>query len=172
MAEKVQDANSVIKMSEAGEELVKKLVSLYNSQRFVREGKELREELMSCGIEAGANLACIDSVADHAAKVGAANAALIGLTRVTYIANAMLMMELYTLKQVKPLLDYVGSLLRALKHLLQNVPETRRVIRVKTPLSVVNNPAAADSAYSEGEADLKSRTAPLTGSTTSYKPFI
>ena len=152
MAEKVQDANSVIKMSEAGEELVKKLVSLYNSQRFVREGKELREELMSCGIEAGANLACIDSVADHAAKVGAANAALIGLTRVTYIANAMLMMELYTLKQVKPLLDYVGSLLRALKHLLQTVPETRRVIRVKTPLSVVNNPAAADSAYSDGES--------------------
>lgn len=128
-----------VKLSEAGEELVKKLVVLYNSQTFVREGKELREKLLSSGLEAGSYLASVSMLAERRAKLDAVNKAVVLLNRVVYTANAMLMLGLYALKDVEPVLSYCSGVLSALKDLLRKVPETRRVIRVKSPVNVVNS---------------------------------
>ncbi len=131
MAKKEQRVSETLNMSEAGEELMKKLVVLYDSQIFVREGKNLREELMLSGVEAGAALASVDLIADRRAKVDAANRAVMQVNKLVYIANAMLMLGRYSLKQVQSLLDYCNSLLRALKNLLHSVPQTRKVIRLR-----------------------------------------
>ncbi len=139
MSKKVtSEKTDVVRMSEAGEELVKRLVVLYNSQVFVREGRNLREQLLLSGVEAGSNLASVDMIAERGAKIEVANNAVVQLNRTVYIANAMLMLGCYTTKQVDPLISYCSGLLSALKDLLRKVPEARRVIRVKTPVNVVS----------------------------------
>ena len=151
MSKKVNNEQqpAIVRMSEAGEELLKRLVELYNSQIFVREGKSLREELLSCGIDAGACLSSVDMLAERKAKIEAADRAVYHVNRTVYIANSMLMLGFYTVKQVQPVVSYCGALLTALKQLLHSVPESRRIIRVKTPVNVVNSAVAAEE-YADG----------------------
>lgn len=145
------EGTNVVRMSQAGEELVKRMVVLYNSQIFVREGKDLREQLLLSGIEAGSRLASVSTLAERAAKVAASNEAVLALNRAVYIANAMFMLGLYEKKQVAPVLNYCTALLNALKDLLSRVPEKRRVIRVKNPVNVVNSVASAFNVPEEDE---------------------
>ena len=136
MAKKENNDKTTVRMSEAGEELVKRLTALYDSEVFIRQGKELSEQLMLSGIEAGALLSSISMLSDRRAKIAAANKAVVQLNRVQYIANAMLLLDLYSVKEVEPALVYCSGILSSLKDLLNKAPETRRVIRLKGPVSV------------------------------------
>lgn len=136
MSKKNNNGSTTIKMSEAGEELVKRLAELYDSEIFIREGKELSEQLMLSGIEAGALLSSISMLSDRQAKISAANKAVVQLNRIQYIANAMLLLDLYSAKEVEPALVYCAGILSALKDILKKAPETHKVIRLKGPVSV------------------------------------
>ncbi len=142
-----EDGRATVKMSSAAEELTKRLVKLYSAEIFVREGKELREQILRTGLDAASRLAGISMLSERAAKVNAANETVILLTRVVYTANVMFMLGLYTQKQVAPVINYSRAVLSALRELLSNVPEKRRVIRVKNPVRVVT----AQSDAAEGD---------------------
>ncbi len=128
----------VVSMQEAAEEFGKRLVKLYKAEYFVREGKQLREHLIEVGVEAGACLSSIASLADKNSKLEAANRAITLFNSVAYTANVMLMTELYTRKQVAPVIGYAQCIIKALAELVASVPEAHRVIRVKTPIGVTD----------------------------------
>lgn len=153
MSNKVSSDNNVLKMSQAGEELVKRMVVLYGSQTFIREGKSLRDELLLSVVDAGSRLASVSTIAGRAAKVAAADEAVLAINRAVYLANSMLMLGLYETKQVAPFLNYAAALLKALKELLSQVPEKRRVIRVKSPVNVVNNVASSFTGFEDMESE-------------------
>ncbi len=132
-------ATEVISMHAAAEEFGKRLVKLYSAEYFVREGKMLREHLVEMGVEAGASLESIASLSDKNAKVEQANKAISLFNSVAYTANVMLMTGLYTKKQAAPLIGYAQCLVNALSELVAAVPETHRVIKVKSPISVLNS---------------------------------
>lgn len=132
---------SAVKMTKAGEEVLQKVLTLYNLQAFVREGKNLREELAISAIAACSHLAAADTLIERRARIDEINAAVVQLNRLYYVANSMFALGLYTAKQASPVLAVTRGLLASLKNLLASIPESHKVIRVKTPLNVVNAPA-------------------------------
>lgn len=126
----------VVSMQEAAEEFGKRLVKLYGAEYFVREGKHLREHLVEVGVEAGACLESIARLSDKKAKIDAANRAITLFSSVEYTVNVMYMLSLYTKKQVAPVISYCKAVINALAELMSTVPEARKVIKVKNPISV------------------------------------
>ena len=138
MARKSKQQKSTITLAAASEELATRLVKVYKCQTFVRAGKDLAEMLFKTGVEAGAVLSGIAELPGRQAKIDAANQAIIKLNQVLYIADVMCKAELYKPAQVEPLTQYISKVIAALKELLSSVPEVRRVIRVNTPVGVVD----------------------------------
>ncbi|MGN0815071.1 MAG: hypothetical protein ACI4MH_07555 [Candidatus Coproplasma sp.] len=138
MARKSKQQKGTITLAAASEELATRLVKVYKCQTFVRTGKDLAEMLFKTGVEAGAVLSGIAELPSRQAKIDAANQAIIKLNQVQYIADVMCKAELYKPAQVEPLTQYIAKVIAALKELLASVPEVRRVIRLDTPVGVVD----------------------------------
>lgn len=153
MAKKTKKSNETLSLYAASEELARQLIKLYKAKTFVRSGKDLAELLFKSGIEAGSFISGISELSDRQAKIDAANQAILKLNQTMYVANVMQVAEYYTLKQVKPLIQYIGMILNALRDLLNKVPETQRVIRVVNPVDVVHKNApvapAVQTVYSD-----------------------
>ncbi|MGN0818616.1 MAG: hypothetical protein ACI4L9_06570 [Candidatus Coproplasma sp.] len=138
MARKSKQQSGTITLAAASEELATRLVKIYKDQTFIRVGKDLAEMLFKTGVEAGAVLSGIAELSSRQAKIDAANQAIIKLNQVSYIANVMCKAELYKPAQVKPLVEYVNHVVKALKELLSTVPDVQRVIRINSPVGVVD----------------------------------
>ena len=102
---------SAVKMTKAGEEVLQKVLTLYNLQAFVREGKNLREELAVSAIAACSHLAAADTLIERRARIDEINAAVVQLNRLYYVANSMFALGLYTAKQASPVLAVTRGLL-------------------------------------------------------------
>lgn len=139
---KKQTEAGTITLAAAGKELALRLVKVYKSQSYVRSGQELAELLLKTGVEAGAALTGIAELPTRQAKIEAANNAIIKLNQVSYFVDVMCMAEIYKPEQVKNLVQYIGHVINALRNLLASVPEIQRVVRIKTPLGVVDTSPA------------------------------
>lgn len=138
MARKKKQSDGTISLEEAGNELAVRLVKLYQSQTFIRSGKELAETLFKTGVEAGSMLSGIAELTSRQAKTDAANRAILKLNQVSYICKVMCMAELYRPEQTEPLVKYVGHVINALRELLNSAPEVQRVIRINSPVGVID----------------------------------
>lgn len=146
-------ANRPVTMSEVGDQLLFKLVELYESQTFVREGKTLRENMLENGVKAAALLSSVSLLAERRAKLDALNKAVVYVANTACTIRTMIMLGLYTQKQAGGHVKFCVHLNAAISELLKKVPESKKVIRVKSPVNVVNSVGGVIEDVSAGAGD-------------------
>jgi hypothetical protein len=125
------EKSNTVSLREVSEELGRRLVKLYQSEVFVREGKELCDSLFRTGIEAGALISGIPELTDRRSKIHTANQAILKLDQTIYMANIMLVAGYYRPQQVRSLMDYMWRIIDGLRDLLKRVPEPKRKVHIK-----------------------------------------
>lgn len=102
-------------------EFGKRLTALYKLKVFPRLGREFAEELFKSGVQAGANVSALSSIADAENKVRVATDAIVKLNETAFAAQVMVEGGYYTEDQTAPLTVYVDKLIEALGKLIDSI---------------------------------------------------
>ena len=102
-------------------EFGKRLTALYKLKIFPRLGREFAEKLFKSGIEAGAGISALSSIADAENKVRVATDAIVKLNETAFAAQMMVQGGFYTYDQTAPLTVYIDKLIEALNKLISSV---------------------------------------------------
>lgn len=104
-------------------ELGEKLVALYKTRLFPRDGKLLADTMFSAGFEAGSLLQMMAHLSDRPRKVETANRALEKLCQAEYLVSLMEENGYYKTSECFAAKSYIGKVIENLETLLKSAKE-------------------------------------------------